>query len=408
MAYEQQQRGPQRGQQQELSTQDLLTALLNKPIGERFKYVDEDLRKTIPSIAEVLPSFILNGEPPERVAARLVKRAMITFARKPDLQEVPPADFKRCVLEAAELGFAIDGKMCYVVRYGGKSQSFSMQLDWKAIVAVAKRNKMITDIYTDVVCKHDRFIHRRVGKDTIFEHDYDLGSPRGDTIGAYAVIVLPSGFWRTEVMTFEELEKVRALAPAKNGPWGTWTDEMRKKTVIKRGLKPYLDDPNIALALAYDDDDYDQEDEPRPPTTFEAIDRRMQTASEPRQPAPKFGDGPPVDESEAPRDEQPRGRNETQRQEKAPLDDARELAKLEEDRKTKAAESSKAKEAEHPDKSAGDPLAGLVDKLRRCKTKREVYMLEGEYVKRLNESGEMAGNADRELASSCEQRRDEL
>lgn len=227
---------------QEASGDDLMRALLSRPVSERHKTISNYLAtaESIHKIEELLPPT-MKGQ-----GARLAKRAALTFAKDEKLEECPPAAFVRCVLEAAEAGFAIDGKMCYVLRY---KQTWQMQLDYKGIIAAARRTGRIVDVWADVVCAGDDFVHRREDDRTEFHHDYALGEDRGEPIGAYAVVKLPGGHWRCEVMDIKELNRIQARAPAKNGPWSTDVNEMRKKTVIRRCLKLYCDDPGLAKAL---------------------------------------------------------------------------------------------------------------------------------------------------------------
>lgn len=263
------QRPNQQPQAQGRNASGLLEELLNRPLSERHVALDNALTARIPKIEELLPDF-MKGQ-----GERLVKRAMVTFQRNKDLQSVPPADFVRCVLEAAEMGFAIDGKMCYVVKYGG---SYQFQLDYKGIIAVARRMKTIVDIYGDVVCENDEFVHARKGGQSVLQHSYKLGQARGDVIGAYAVVKLPGGEWRTEVMGREALDKVQKRAPSQNGPWKSDPDEMRKKTVFRRCLKLYIDDPGLIQALG-EDPEINDDEAPTQAATVEELRQRFTMAT---------------------------------------------------------------------------------------------------------------------------------
>ena len=102
---------------------------------------------------------------------------------------------------------------------------------------------------------------REDGKNHLFHEPLIVGK-RGEVIGAYAVIVLPDGDWRYEWMEFSELARIRSRSKASNGgPWVTDTREMQKKTVLKRGLKTYCEDPAIVRALELDDREYEEEPE---------------------------------------------------------------------------------------------------------------------------------------------------
>jgi phage RecT family recombinase len=194
----------------------------------------------------------------------------MTLSGKPNMASIPTMEFVRCVLEAAEFGFAVDGKMAYILRYGkgedteesdskkGPKVGYSLQFDYKALIAIAKRTGQIHSIDFDVVCEHDHFVHSRTGGGSIFEHTFDLRIPaRGNVIGAYARVWHRDGTWTYEVMNRMELDKVQAVAPAKNGPWKTWPDEMRKKTVIKRILKRYREDASLCQMMDIDDAEFE-------------------------------------------------------------------------------------------------------------------------------------------------------
>jgi recombination protein RecT len=227
----------------------LLDQILNKAPSSRYRLINDALEKRIANVEEVLPDG-MKGQ-----AARLVKRAMMTFARKPELSECPPADFVRCVIEAAEIGLSIDGKLCYVVRY---KNAWQMQPDYKGLIAVAKRSGQIKDCYADVVCEMDKFQHGREDGRSHISHTYALGAKRGEVIGAYAVVILPDERCRYEVMDRTELDRIQAIAPAQRGPWATHPNEMRKKTVIRRLLKLYGDDPGVIRCMELMDREFEE------------------------------------------------------------------------------------------------------------------------------------------------------
>jgi phage RecT family recombinase len=228
----------------------LLDQILDKAPSSRYRLINDALERRIASVEEVLPDG-MKGQ-----AARLVKRAMMTFARRPELAECPPAEFIRCVIEAAEIGLAIDGKLCYVVRY---KNAWQMQPDYKGLIAVAKRSGQIKDCYADVICEMDRFEHRREDGGSHIIHTYELGSERGEVIGAYAVVILPDGRWRYELMDRNDLDRIQALAPAQRGPWSTHPNEMRKKTAIRRCLKLYCDDPAVIRCTEFMDREFEEQ-----------------------------------------------------------------------------------------------------------------------------------------------------
>lgn len=252
----------------------LLEKILEQQPSQRYRAIDAALQKRIDKVEELLPDQ-MKGQ-----GARLVKRALLTFSKNPRLQEVTPESFIRCVLEAAELGLAIDGKLCHAVPYDNRvkvrgpdgrerdewRKEAQCQPDFKGIIAVAKRTGRILDCKADVVCENDQFVHGRSGPHSRLEHSFDERAPRGDVIAAYVIITLPGGApWQYDLMQRKELDEIMGRSKSfqafkagkvKSTPWANDTNEMRKKTVIKRGLKTYLDDPGLVRALEIDDEDY--------------------------------------------------------------------------------------------------------------------------------------------------------
>ncbi len=263
MATAQRPNGAAAAQTKEVDAAALLEEVLSRSQSQRYQVVNDALSKRIDRVEELLPEN-MKGQ-----GARLVKRAMLTFSKNERLQQCTPASFISCVLQAAECGLAIDGRLAHAVPYNTKVKGADgrdrwedvaqFQPDYKGLIAVAKRTGQIVDIYGDVICENDTFAHGRAGDVCRLEHTYDIQRPRGKTVGAYQIIVLPGGRWRYEVMGIADLDRIRSASKSGDrGPWGTHTDEMRKKTVAKRALKMYSDDPGLLKALEYDDMDYEE------------------------------------------------------------------------------------------------------------------------------------------------------
>jgi phage RecT family recombinase len=256
---------------------ELLEAVIDKTVAERQKAMTAWLDSNIHAIESLLPRQ-MRGQ-----GARLAKRAILTFARQPEYHNIQPKDFIRCVLEAAEFGFAIDNKMAYVVKY---KSVYQCQFDYKALIAVAKRQGLLRDIDVDLVRANDTFEHRRSEGLSVLLHTYDLSKERGEVIGAYCRMFLPDGTWTYELMQRAELDAVKARAPSQNGPWKSDPGEMQKKTVIRRGLKRYKDDPSMSRMLDLDiDREYDAEDESQPkPMTMAELAKLMDMGGAKQQP----------------------------------------------------------------------------------------------------------------------------
>ena len=71
---------------QQSAAASLLDQILEQPVSERMRAVSSALEKRIHTVEEVLPDSLKSQ------AARLVKRAELTFARKADLHECEPSE----------------------------------------------------------------------------------------------------------------------------------------------------------------------------------------------------------------------------------------------------------------------------------------------------------------------------
>lgn len=265
----------QRPSQQQLQPASELDSLFqqvleNTPRNQKIKATIDQLMSRVKLLEELLPPT-MKGQ-----AERLIKRAQLTLSRRQELDEVDPTSFMRCVLEAAELGLAIDGKLAHAVVYNNKvkdpktgrdvwRKEAQLQVDYKGLISVARRTGLIKSISADVIKAGDTFrAYRDDDKPHIF-HERKLGDNHGDVLGAFAIVTLPDGTWDFCVMDIAELNRIQAKSKAKSfGPWTTDIDEMRKKTVIRRLMKLFQEDPGIQKVLEIEDRDYEV-DEPPPP-----------------------------------------------------------------------------------------------------------------------------------------------
>ncbi len=195
------------------------------------------------SIEDVLPSQ-MKGE-----GQRLVNRAALYFATKKDLHNFSMSSIVIAVTQSCELGIPLDGRLGHIGSFGGDAVFMP---DYKGLVMIAKRSRQIADCYGDFVGVNDLFECGRQGAESICNHSPNL-EKRGAIKGAYAIVVMPDRTWRYEYMTKEQIDAVRKKSRAQNGPWKTDEEQMTIKTVVRRILKLYVDDPTFVRAMEIDD-----------------------------------------------------------------------------------------------------------------------------------------------------------
>jgi phage RecT family recombinase len=221
------------------------------------------IRKSLEQRKETIGALVPEGFKSHNLD-RWIKRAMLYLSSKPDMKKHIAsaqgfAAFTECVFKAAELGLAIDGRLAYAVPFKGK---LTFVISYIGMIAVAKRAKVIVDCEARLVYDKDAFSVRVKDDKTELIHEPCLTSDRGNVKGAYARVWIPGGQWRMEWMNVAELAAIRQRSPAGNsGPWVTDTGEMQKKTVLRRLLKLYYQDPLVNAAMGDDDFDSDALDQ---------------------------------------------------------------------------------------------------------------------------------------------------
>ena len=114
----------------------------------------------------------------------------------------------------------------------------------------------VSKVSARVVHEHDEFAINYGFDDEIKHVPPPLDKPRGKAIGAYAVAVLADGSRYIEVMSLEDIERVRAVSKSKEnqyGPWVQWWGEMARKTVFRRLSKWLPMSTDLEEAFARDE-----------------------------------------------------------------------------------------------------------------------------------------------------------
>lgn len=190
-------------------------------------------------------------------ATRWINRGklyMLTCKQSDKLLKCTSQSLVRAFLQAAEQGIPVDGKLGYLVPYGDQA---TFMASYVGLLAVARRHALITDGYARLVRERDHFDLSMIDGVWRCEFRPFIGTDPGVVIGAFAVLLFPGKRSNVEFMNVEEIEAVRRRSKAaNNGPWVTDWGEMAKKTVIRRVIKTYVDDPEVLALLDSDDRDH--------------------------------------------------------------------------------------------------------------------------------------------------------
>jgi recombination protein RecT len=193
------------------------------------------------AIAEILPKHV--------TAERMARVAIAALGRTPSLAKCTQQSFFDCMMQLSQWGLEPDGRHAHLIPYGDKC---TLIIDYKGLVQLMMRTGKVSRIHADKVCVNDEFV-------------YDLGEvkthrpvfigDRGEVYCYYCIIEMQDGATKCEVMTVDEVTKIRDRSRSgKTGPWVTDFDEMAKKTVFRRASKWCELSAEIRDAIAADDE----------------------------------------------------------------------------------------------------------------------------------------------------------
>ncbi len=196
--------------------------LANKPTDVKSILTSDVMKK---QFALALPKHLS----PER----FVRIALTAINRTPKLLQCTKESLFACLLDLSQLGLEPDGRKAHLIPYGDKC---TLIIDYKGLVALARRSGEISDIHADVVYSNDEFQYS-FGSDGKLVHKPAI-KDRGDVVAAYSFVRLKDGSSSYEVMNQEEIDAIKKRSKAgTSGPWVSDWAEMAKKTVFRRHSK---------------------------------------------------------------------------------------------------------------------------------------------------------------------------
>lgn len=239
------------------------TTALSKPEAKNTlrSHLESDAFRS--QIALVLPKHVT----PER----MVRVAITTMMRTPDLAECTQASFFNAMLTLSQLGLEPDGRRAHLIPFWrndkktGKSfLECQLIIDWKGYAELIMRSGLVSYLHADVICENDTF---RYNTGQIEAHEIDFRKPRGSVYAVYALCKLRDGSSKADVMSRDDIESIRRRSRSANtGPWVTDWNEMAKKTVFRRLSKWLPLSPEFRDALDKDQDVLDIEATPPRPS----------------------------------------------------------------------------------------------------------------------------------------------
>ncbi|HEK0386156.1 TPA: recombination protein RecT [Proteus mirabilis] len=174
---------------------------------------------------------------------RMIRIVTTEIRKTPALANCDMQSFIGAVVQCSQLGLEPGNALghAYLLPFGnGKAKSgqsnVQLIIGYRGMIDLARRSNQIISISARTVRQDDSF-HFEYGLNENLTHVPGENEDSPIT-HVYAVARLKDGGVQFEVMTHNQIEKVRASSKAgQNGPWVSHWEEMAKKTVIRRLFK---------------------------------------------------------------------------------------------------------------------------------------------------------------------------
>lgn len=186
--------------------------------------IRQNLEVMAPQLQAALPEHV--------TVEKFTRVAMTAIQQTPALQNADRASLFGAIVRLAQDGLLPDGREAAIVMFGQQATAMPMIA---GVLKKVRQSGEVAKISAQVVYENDEFVVSYGFDEDVTHIPPSLDKPRGKPIGAYATAVLKDGSKLLEVMSHEEIEKVRAVSRSgKSGPWVQWWGEMARKTVMRR------------------------------------------------------------------------------------------------------------------------------------------------------------------------------
>lgn len=205
---------------------------------------------------------------PHNITYDRMRSTFITaVAHNPEILKCDQDSIRTALLKCANDRLMPDNREAALVPYNTNVAKANEKPNYKLlcqylpmVLGIRKRAKElggIKKIVCEVVRQND-FFDRELGDDSKIVHKPpQLGTDRGDIIGAYSIFYDDNDdVLHRETMDRSEIEEAREVSRAKNGPaWTKFYSEMARKTVLRRGAKSIPSMPDELRTIIERDDE---------------------------------------------------------------------------------------------------------------------------------------------------------
>lgn len=190
-------------------------------------------------VNEVMPQFNQIAEREKLVLWKAESQfALQAISKNTALAKCNVNSVQNAIINVAAVGLTLNPADAYAYLVP-RSNECTLVISFKGLIKVATDAGGIEWVQAKVVKENDEFTAMGVSQPP----EHKITTPfneelRGKSIGVYCVAKTVEGDYLTELMSAEEIAKIRECAMTKN-VWDKWPDEMAKKAVIKRASKQW-------------------------------------------------------------------------------------------------------------------------------------------------------------------------
>jgi len=190
---------------------------------------------------------------------KIVALATFEAAKNEQLLQCSPQSMYMALSKACQLNLVAGGvlhRSHLVPLWNKKSRSMEAELwiDYTGLMELVRRSGEIANFVARVVHEGEEFEHYfDLDDGEVLRHQPNYDGTVGEPKLAYAVCFFKDGQRQVEVMRKDQIEKIRDNSRSgKSGPWVSHTEEMWRKTVIRRICKYLPLSAEAKTVLAYD------------------------------------------------------------------------------------------------------------------------------------------------------------
>lgn len=208
---------------------------------ERFTALRDLLEKGKGQLQAALPRH-MNAD-------RMIRVALTTYNRTPELANCSVQSIAQALMEAAQLGLEPDGVLghAYLVPYKGQAKFIC---GYKGMIALAYNSGKVESVSGHVVRERDHFVFE-FGLSERLEHRPYMDGDGGEAKAVYAVARMKDGGHAMVVLPKHEVERLRQRSAMPNSPaWKNDWDAMAVKTAVRQLSKWMPQCPELQRVVA--------------------------------------------------------------------------------------------------------------------------------------------------------------